>query len=391
MKFLTRTIWILSLVSLFTDVASEMLYPVMPIFLNSIGFSVLLIGILEGLAEATAGFSKGFFGKLSDAKNRRAPFVVSGYALSAISKPLLAVTVYPLWILFARTLDRLGKGIRTGARDAMLSGESRPENKGKVFGFHRGMDTLGAVIGPLAALIYLNYYPGDYKTLFLIAFLPGIFSIGISLLLKDKNRAETTIREKTSIFSFIGYWKVSPAAYRKVVAGLLVFALFNSSDVFLLLKLKQSGLGDTYIIGIYIFYNLIYALTSFPAGWLADKIGLKKMFVFGLFIFAVVYSGMGVFSELNIFIIIFILYGIYASATEGISKALITNISSEKDSATAIGFYTGFQSICTLLASTLAGAVWYGFGPQVLFIGTAICAFVIMLYFFAINTKLNET
>jgi MFS family permease len=385
MKFLTKTIWVLSLVSLFTDIASEMLYPVIPIFLNSIGFSVLLIGLLEGLAEATAGLSKGFFGKLSDAKGKRVPFVVSGYALSAISKPLFAITIYPLWIFFARTLDRFGKGIRTGARDAMLSAESTPENKGKVFGFHRAMDTLGAVLGPLAALAYLNYYPEDYRTLFLIAFIPGLFSIGISLLLKDKNRGRAKEKEKATFFSFIGYWKTGPAAYRKVVAGLLVFALINSSDVFLLLRMKESGFADAHVIGIYIFYNLIYALTSFPAGWLADKIGLKKMFVFGLFIFSLVYFGMGVFSEMNMFIIIFLLYGIYASATEGISKALITNISSEKDSATAIGFYTGFQSISTLIASTIAGVVWFGFGPEVLFIGTAISAFMVMLYFISLR------
>src|SRR4030095_3245700 len=136
MKLITRTIWILSLISLFTDMASEMLYPIMPIYLKTIGFSVVLIGILEGMAEATAGLSKGYFGKLSDNLNRRVPFVQAGYALSAVSKPMMALFIYPLWIFFARTIDRLGKGIRTGARDAMLSDECTKENKGKVFGFH---------------------------------------------------------------------------------------------------------------------------------------------------------------------------------------------------------------------------------------------------------------
>src|SRR6476646_7963055 len=137
MKILTRTVWILSLVSLFTDVASEMLYPVMPMFLREIGFSMLLIGILEGVAEAIAGLSKSYFGKLSDLSGRRVPFVRLGYLLSALSKPMMAVFIYPLWIFSARTLDRLGKGIRTGARDALLSGEATPETKGRVFGFHR--------------------------------------------------------------------------------------------------------------------------------------------------------------------------------------------------------------------------------------------------------------
>src|SRR5512141_2206259 len=185
-KIITRTIWILSLVSLFTDVASEMLYPVMPVFLRSIGFSFLLIGILEGVAEATAGLSKGYFGQKSDQLGKRLPFVQLGYALSAISKPLMAFFVYPLWIFFARTIDRLGKGLRTGARDAMLSDECAPENKGKVFGFHRSMDTLGAVFGPAIALLYLYYHPGNYKMLFLIAFLPGVIAISFTFFIKEK-------------------------------------------------------------------------------------------------------------------------------------------------------------------------------------------------------------
>jgi sugar phosphate permease len=144
LKNITRTVWILSLVSLFTDMASEMLYPIMPIYLKSIGFSVVLIGVLEGFAEATAGLSKGYFGKLADASGSKVPFVKIGYAFSAISKPMMALFAFPLWIFFARTIDRFGKGIRTGARDAILSDEATPKTKGKVFGFHRSMD--GAII-----------------------------------------------------------------------------------------------------------------------------------------------------------------------------------------------------------------------------------------------------
>ena len=188
MKYITRTIWILSLVSLFTDMASEMLYPIMPIYLKSIGFSIVLIGILEGVAEATAGLSKGYFGKLSDASGKRVPFVQVGYALSAISKPMMAMFIYPLWIFFARTIDRLGKGIRTGARDALLSDEATAAAKAKVFGFHRSMDTLGAAIGPALALLYLYYYPEDYITLFYLAFIPGVLAVFASFYLKIKDR-----------------------------------------------------------------------------------------------------------------------------------------------------------------------------------------------------------
>ena len=186
MKYITRTVWILSLVSLFTDTASEMLYPVLPIYLKAIGFSIILIGILEGVAEAAAGLSKGYFGKLSDTSARRVPFVQIGYALSAISKPMMAIFTFPLWIFFVRTMDRFGKGIRTGARDAILSDEATPETKGKVFGFHRGMDTLGAVLGPSLALLYLYFYPKEYKTLFFIAFIPGLLQCYPHFISKKK-------------------------------------------------------------------------------------------------------------------------------------------------------------------------------------------------------------
>ena len=380
LKVITRTVWILSIVSLFTDTASEMLYPIMPIYLKTIGFSIVLIGVLEGFAEALAGLSKGYFGQLSDKSGKRVPFVQLGYALSTISKPMMAVFTFPLWIFFARAIDRFGKGIRTGARDAILSDEATPATKGKIFGFHRSMDTLGAVIGPTLALVYLYFYPQDYKTLFYVAVIPGLLAVLASFLLKDKTKI-TIERKQISFFSFLNYWKTSPLQYRKLVMGLLAFTLFNSSDIFLLLKAKQAGLDDTAVIGVYIFYNLVYALCAFPIGILADKIGLKKMFVFGLSLFAIVYFGMAFSTDIYTIALLFFMYGIYAEATEGISKACISNISDRKDTATAIGTYSGFQSICTMLASSLAGLIWFKFGANTSFIITAIATLFITLYF----------
>ncbi len=381
MKYLTRTVWTLSLVSLFTDTASEMLYPIMPIYLKTIGFSIVLIGILEGIAEATAGLSKGYFGKLSDNSGKRVPFVQVGYALSAVSKPLMAFFIFPLWIFFARTLDRFGKGIRTGARDAILSDEATPETKGRIFGFHRALDTTGAVLGPLFALLYLYFYPQDYKTLFYIAFIPGLLAVFASFLLKKKNGGTRKNKIKTPFFSFIGYWKASSENYRKLVIGLLIFSIFNSSDVFLLLKAKQAGLDDTMVIAIYIFYNLIYALSSFPLGFLADKIGLKRIYIFGLAVFAMVYFGMSVSSTIYAFAGLFFLYGLYAAATEGISKAWISNITKKADTATAIGMYSGFQSICTMIASSLAGIIWFQLGSNATFIITGVMTVLVIIYF----------
>lgn len=377
------------MVSLFTDTASEMLYPIMPIYLKSIGFSIVLIGILEGIAEATAGLSKGYFGKLSDTSGRRVPFVQLGYAFSAISKPMMAIFIFPLWIFFARTLDRFGKGIRTGARDAMLSEEATPSTKGKIFGFHRSMDTLGAVIGPSFALLYLYYYPEDYSTLFFIAFVPGLLAITTTFYLKDKKEKFTTSEVRPSLFSFLKYWSSSPTEYRKVVTGLLAFTLVNSSDVFLLLQAKQSGLDDTMVIGIYIFYNLIYAMFAFPLGILADKVGLKTIFILGLSLFALVYFGMAINTNLYFFFGLFFIYGVYASTTEGISKAWISNISDRKDTATAIGTYTGLQSICTMIASSLTGFIWFWLGAKFAFIITACATLLVVIYFLSIPKSIR--
>ncbi len=380
MKRISRTVWVLSLVSLFTDAASEMLYPVMPLYLKSIGFSIVLIGVLEGLAEAVAGLSKGYFGKLSDHSGRRLPFVQWGYMLSAVSKPLMAVFITPLWVFFVRSIDRLGKGLRTGARDAMLSEEATPQTKGKIFGFHRSMDTLGAVAGPVIALMYLHWNPGNYTMLFIIAFIPGVIAIACTFMLKDKHENPLHAKGSVSFFSFLHYWKTSPVLYKKLVWGLLLFALINSSDVFLLLKAREAGFSDVQVIGMYIFYNLIYAIFAFPVGMMADRFGLKRIFIIGIFLFGVVYTGMAFADREYLFYALFFLYGLYAASTEGISKAWISNITDKNDTATAIGTYTGFQSIAAMLASSFAGWIWYQFGSAVVFLVSAAVAIAVMLY-----------
>lgn len=338
--------------------------------------------MLEGMAEAIAGLSKSYFGKMSDVSGKRVPFVQAGYGLSALSKPIMGLLIHPVWIFFARTLDRIGKGIRTGARDALLSEEATAATRASIFGFHRSMDTLGAVLGPSLALIFLYYFPGQYRNLFYIAFVPGVAAIMLTGLIKEKKQTggHFAFGKAANLFAFIGYWKQSPLAYKKLLIGLLAFALFNSADVFLLLQLKHQGIGDTAVIGMYIFYNLIYALASYPIGILADKLGLKNIFLLGLFLFAVVYAGFAMNQQWYMFLFLFFLYGLYAAATEGISKAWISNMVDKKDLATAIGTYSGFQSIAALLASSIAGFIWYKFGPAVMFGCSAIVTIAVMLY-----------
>lgn len=379
--YITRTILLLSLVSMLTDISSEMLYPVMPLYLQHIGFSIWLIGLLEGFAEAIAGLSKGYFGKWSDINGRRLPFVKAGYFMSALSKPMMAAFTFPAWIFAARSLDRLGKGVRTAARDALLSDNSLPGHKGKVFGFHRGMDTLGAAIGPLLALIYLYYYPQQYLVLFLLAFLPGVAGTLLTFIIKEKTVERTTTAPKQSFFSFMSYWKTASPTYRKISGGLLFFTLFNSSDIFLLLMAKEAGMNDLQMIQVYIFYNLVYALAAYPAGHIGDRLGLKKTLIAGLLLFTTAYGGIA-FATTNYQVaFFFFIYGLYAAFTEGISKALISDSCEKKDTATALGFYTGFGSLATMVASSLTGFLWFSFGPKAALICSATGALFIAGYF----------
>ncbi|HEX6914286.1 MAG TPA: MFS transporter [Chitinophagaceae bacterium] len=378
-RMITRTVWLLSLVSLFTDMASEMLYPVMPLYLREIGFSMVAIGILEGVAEAVAGLSKGYFGAWSDSVGRRMPFVRWGYGLSAVSKPLLALFSNVAWVFFCRTTDRIGKGLRTAPRDALLSDEATAATKASVFGFHRSLDTVGAMLGPAAAVLFLYFFPGEYKSLFIWAFIPGVAAIVVTFIVREKRRAKkaSTNRVRFSFAAAFSYISKSNRSYRLLVAPLLVFTLFNSSDVFLLLRMKEAGVSDTALIGVYIFYNAVYAALAYPLGRAADRIGLKTVLVAGLILFAVVYTGFALFNSVAAFVLLFFFYGCYAAATESISKAWISNIVPAAETATAIGSFEGFKNIAAMLASFIAGWLWQVYGAATAFISTAVVTIVV--------------
>jgi MFS family permease len=385
-RIITRPIWILSLVSLFTDIASEMLYPVMPVYLRSVGFTVVMIGVLEGLVEAVAGISKGYFGQLSDQRKKRVPFIRAGYALSAMAKPLLAVSALPAWIFLVRTLDRLGKGVRTSARDAFLSDLTTKEHKGRVFGFHRSLDTFGAAIGPLVALLFLVYMPGQYRWLFVLAFFPGMLAILFTLFLKEKKTHSGHAKGNgVSFFSYFRYWKAAPREYRFVVSGLLAFVLFNSSDAFLLLFLKEKGYSDTAMIGFYIFYNIMYALLSFPVGILSDRTGHRSMIMAGFLAFATVYGLFSFAGSVWAFGLLFLVYALYSAASEGISRAMITNLAVREHTATALGFYNSFASLATLAASSIGGFIWFTFSPRAMFLFAAGGVLLTVIYLWIIT------
>ena len=255
------------------------------------------------------------------------------------------------------------------------------------------MDTIGAAVGPVLALIFLFFYPGSYTTLFYLAFIPGILSVLLIFLLKEKRNPVSTLG-RGNFFSFFGYWKIAGPEYRKLVPALLVFALFNSSDVFLLL-LTKSSIGsdrvtiagtffnaDSITIAAYIFYNLVYALAAYPMGSMADKLGFRKTVLLGFFLFAVVYGGFAASPSITLIFVLFAIYGVYAAATEGVIKAWITNLSGKENTATAIGFYSSCESISAFFASLIAGAIWTGWGSSASFLISSLIAIVICIYIF---------
>lgn len=379
-SILSRTVIFLSIISFFADISSELLYPVLPLYLKSIGMGAVFIGILEGAAEAMAGLSKTYFGKLSDRSGRRMPFVWTGYVLSSFSKAAIGFIVNPLWVLMMRTSDRLGKGIRTAARDAILSDEATPETKGAVFGFHRAMDTFGAFMGPILALVYLHYHPKQYRDLFIYALVPAIFVVIALSMVKEKKHAGK--KEDGNIFwNSILYWKIASDDYKKIISLVLLFTLMNSSDMFLLLRVKEITGSDFSSILIYIFYNFIYALTSYQVGILSDKYGKKSIFLWGLFFFAITYAGMAFATEMWHFFVLFFIYALFGSCNEGIVKAWVSNLCKREDLATAIGFQATTQSLASMGASLLAGIIWYLLGAKYVFLMSAIVT-ITLIYFF---------
>jgi len=374
---LTRNVTFLGVVSGLTDISSEMLYPIVPVFLTTVlGAPMQVVGLIEGVAEATASLLKIAGGRLSDRFGKRKPFVVAGYSLSAVSKPLLALAAGWHFVLFSRFLDRVGKGLRTSARDALIADSIDKEHWGKAFGFHRAMDTLGAALGPLAALLIINSMPADkpdYRFIFMAAFVPAV--LGVFVLLYFVREAATASKAPGP----------SPAARTPMTSDFKVFlflyaifALGNSSDVFLIMKAKNLGFTLTHVILAYTGYNLVYALLAAPAGWLSDRLGKIKTMAFGFLVFAAVYLGFALTDKPWMVWLLFALYGFYGAFNEGIAKAVISHLSSGDNRASAMGYFQGTMGFLAFFASAMAGLLWDRLSPAAPFVAGAACAFVSM-------------
>lgn len=384
------------MVSLLNDMAGELLYPVVPLYLASIGYGAIWIGLLEGFAEAVSGLTRGWFGEWSDRRGMRLPFIRTGYFLSAVCKPMLAFFASIPWAVLMRTGDRFGKGVRTGARDAMLADETAPEMRGKVFGFHRALDTTGAVIGPLLALAWLALHPGEhYRELFYYAFIPGLVSVFLLFFIREK-RKKATGGMPRSPFSSFGYWKKAIPGYRRLITGVIFFMMFNSSDMFVLLLAKTvfpkgasiAGwqlTGDMLVVLLYVFYNAVYAIASYPAGMIADKLGFRSTMQTGYLCFAAAYGilawmAAGKSHESSLLLSAFFIYGLYSAFTDGISKAWISRLCGPDEKGLAMGLFAALGSMATLIASLLAGLLWASAGPVIVFALPSAAALIVLVY-----------
>ena len=364
-KVLNPTVVKLGLVSLFADISSEMLYPITPFLLTTVlGASMSSVGFIEGCAEGIASLLKAFSGAWSDKISKRKPFVAIGYFLAAIAKPLTGASLTWTHVLFARALDRTGKGIRTAPRDALLADAVSPKLRGAAFGWHRAMDTIGAAIGPLLAILYLSVIGQNLRTIYYWALIPGLVAVGIALLVEEKPFAQTAKIPFTHFLDF----RFFSRAFKTYLASWSVFSLANSSDVFLLMKAKSTGLSLTYIILLYCGYNLVYAVLSPYFGGLSDRVGRKRLMILGLSVFAAVYVGFAFASTPWHYCALFSVYGLYMAATDGVGKALAVDLIDPNKKAAGLGALACLTGFSTIIASTVAGALWDHYGPVITFL-----------------------
>ncbi len=378
LKKIPRPVLFLGLVSFFNDLSSEMIYPIVPIFLTSVLHTPIpVIGLIEGTAEATAAITKFLFGAYSDYMQKRKPFVIGGYSFGAISKLLTGLAyTWPL-VLFARFIDRLGKGMRTAARDSLLLDNTQKHNKGFIFGFHRAFDSLGAVIGPLLALGLLALLKENIRLTFFIAFIPAVIAVALLFFFVKETKKTKTERK----FHFKNLkWSLIDTRLKLFLVVSFLFAAGNSSDAFLLLRAKDLGLTTTLVVLAYVLYNISQTVFATPLGKLSDKIGAKKVFSGGLIIFAIVYLFFGLIKTANFLWILFPIYGIYIAATDGVSKAYISEFIESSESGTYFGAYYTITAIGTFIASFAGGLIWSMISPSATFLfgsGMAFLAFII--------------
>lgn len=357
---LSRNVKVLGAVSLAQDTGSEMLYPLLPTFLTGVlGAPVVAVGVAEGLADAVAAGMKLVAGRLAGAQRRRR-WIAAGYGLAVLGKIIVAFSfVWPV-VLVGRTVDRLGKGIRGVPRDALIADDTDPRQRGRAFGFHRSLDTLGAVLGPLIGLGLLELLDGRIRPALFVAIIPATISVALVGLVRERPTpavAAAPSGEPAAVAD-----RQLPASFWRILTPLAAFAFVNSTDALLLQRAAELGMSITTVVVVYILYNAVYAALGYPAGKLADRVAPRLVFAVGLVVFGLVYIGLGtITSSLGVWVLL-PCYGAYTALTDGVSRAWIANIVTAEQRTWALGVHGATTGVGVLVAGLWSGLAWHGTG-----------------------------
>jgi len=375
--WLTRNVRVLSAVSFLQDAASELLYPLLPIYLTSVlGAPAAVVGAVEGAAEGAASLTKLAAGPLGDRFARR-PLIATGYGMAALGKVMVAAAAGWPGVLAGRVVDRLGKGIRGAPRDALLVVDIDDSARGRVFGFHRAMDTLGAVVGPLLGLVGYELLDHQIPPLLWIAVVPAVLSVAMVFLVRETRRALPPA-ERRAAFARV---RDLPGRYWRVTTALVAFGLVNFPDALLLLRLNEIGFSVVEVILAYVTYNAVYAVASYPAGSLADRIPRPAVFAVGLVFFAIGYTGLGLTSDTMTAWLLIGVYGLFTACTDGVGKAWISSLVGSDLQASAQGVFQGARGFAILGAGLWAGFLWGADGRLPLLISGIVGGFFAMALF----------
>ena len=357
-------------VSFFTDTASEMIYPLLPLFLTRVlGAGAMSLGVIEGVAEAANSVLKIVSGRLADRTGTPKRLVLAGYGLSSMIRPFIALASSWLHVLALRFTDRLGKGIRSSPRDAMLAGFADLSNRGKVFGFHRAMDHAGAVMGPLVASAFLYFRPDDYRTLFALTLIPGILVVLILLRVPEtgKSAAAGSQESRPASASRPARSTRLPSEFSRAMAVIFLFSLGNASDAFLLLRFADVGITAFWIPLLWSAIHVVKTASSLYGGQWSDRLGRRHVIGLGWLIYAVVYGAFAVTDSASILVIMFLVYGLYFGLTEGVEKAWVADLAPADGRGNAFGIYNAVIGVGALAASLLFGFVWTHLSPPAAF------------------------